>query len=114
MQDLRGEIRKVATFLGRSLTEDELDNMKKHLSFSNFQENPMVNNEMPKQFGIMKEDGHFIRKGIAAALVFEYLNYNKHCFNFMKGKLEIGRIISVQNYMKKSINGSKIAWQTLT
>lgn len=54
----------MAAFLGQSLSEEELTKLKEHLSFSNFAMNPMVNNEIPKQFGLLREDGHFIRKGI--------------------------------------------------
>jgi len=66
---LRGEIQKVAAFLGRTLSEEELAKLKEHLSFSNFALNPMVNNEIPKQFGLLNEDGHFIRKGILGIFI---------------------------------------------
>lgn len=59
----------MAAFLGRSLSEDELAKLNEHLSFSNFAMNPMVNNEIPKQFGLLREDGHFIRKGIIGTLL---------------------------------------------
>lgn len=62
-RDLRGEILKVATFLGKSLSDEQLEKLAEHLHFDNFQKNESVNNESGKKTGAMNEDGHFIRKG---------------------------------------------------
>ncbi|KAI9555126.1 hypothetical protein GHT06_017641 [Daphnia sinensis] len=62
-KDLRGEIEKVAKFLGKSLSEEQLTDLREHLRFDNFAKNESVNMEAAKQFGGMKMDGHFIRKG---------------------------------------------------
>ena len=60
---MRGEIAKVAAFLDKSLTEEELDKLTEHLKFDNFEKNESVNNESGKKFGLMNPDGKFIRKG---------------------------------------------------
>lgn len=62
-RDLRGEILKVATFLGKSLSDEQLGKLAEHLHFDNFQKNESVNNESGKKTGAMNQDGHFIRKG---------------------------------------------------
>ncbi|KAI9563465.1 hypothetical protein GHT06_010928 [Daphnia sinensis] len=62
-RDLRGEIEKVAKFLGKSLTDEQLDKLREHLRFDNFQKNESVNNKAAKKFGAMNEDGRFIRNG---------------------------------------------------
>lgn len=63
MQDLRGEIQKVAKFLEKCLTEEQLDQLTEHLKFDNFEKNPSVNNEAPKKMGLLSSDGKFLRKG---------------------------------------------------
>jgi hypothetical protein len=60
---LRGEIEKVATFLGKSYSDEQLGKLTEHLKFENFQKNESVNNESGKKFGVMNEDGRFIRNG---------------------------------------------------
>jgi len=62
--DLRGEIVKIATFLGKSLTDEQLTKLTEHLGFNKMKNNAAVNNEIGKEFGILKQKGHFIRKGI--------------------------------------------------
>lgn len=63
MQDLRGEIAKVAKFLGKELTEEQLDRLREHLRFENLQKNEAVNNEFGKKMGVMNTEGRFMRKG---------------------------------------------------
>ena len=63
-QDLKGEIAKVATFLDKTLSEDQLDKLTEHLRFDNFEKNEAVNNEFGKKIGFMNQDGKFIRKGM--------------------------------------------------
>ena len=65
-QDLLGEIRKVATFLGKSLSEEQLTGLREHLKFDKFSKNESVNMEMVRELGGINPDGHFIRKGIAS------------------------------------------------
>merc|ERR1712071_348807 len=62
--DLRGEIVKIATFLGKSLTDEQLTKLTEHLGFNKMKNNAAVNNEIGKEFGILKQKGYFIRKGI--------------------------------------------------
>nr|CAH0106923.1 unnamed protein product [Daphnia galeata] len=62
-RDLRGEIEKVATFLGKSYSDEVMAKLTEHLKFDNFQKNESVNNESGKKMGAMNEDGRFIRKG---------------------------------------------------
>jgi len=60
---LRGEIAKVAKFLNKTLTDDQLTNLTEHLRFDNFKKNEAVNNEAPKKMGLFNKHGNFIRKG---------------------------------------------------
>ena len=60
---MRGEIEKVATFLGKSFSDEQLGKLTEHLKFENFQKNESVNNESGKKMGAMNEDGRFIRNG---------------------------------------------------
>nr|CAH0104482.1 unnamed protein product [Daphnia galeata] len=62
-RDLRGEIEKVAAFLGKSYSDEVMAKLTEHLKFDNFQKNESVNNESGKKMGAMNEDGRFIRKG---------------------------------------------------
>ena len=63
MQDLRGEVEKVAQFLGKSLTEEKMTKLLEHLKFDNISKNESVNFEIGKKIGFMNQDGAFIRKG---------------------------------------------------
>jgi hypothetical protein len=60
---LRGEIEKVAKFLNKKLTEDQINLLREHLRFDNFQKNESVNNEAAKKVGEFHNDGRFIRNG---------------------------------------------------
>ena len=62
-KNLRGEVAKVAQFLDKKLTDQQLDQLTEHLRFDNFSKNEAVNNEFAKDLGIMSPNGHFIRKG---------------------------------------------------
>lgn len=53
----------MATFLNKSLSEEQLTNLKEHLKFDTFSKNESVNMEMAKKLGGFNPDGHFIRKG---------------------------------------------------
>ena len=61
---MRGEIEKVAKFLGKSLNEEQLAKLTEHLRFDNFEKNEAVNNEGAKKSGAFNLDGKFVRKGI--------------------------------------------------
>ncbi|XP_037072949.1 sulfotransferase family cytosolic 1B member 1-like [Pollicipes pollicipes] len=63
-RDLKSEIRKVAKFLGKSFSDEEIAKLASHLHIDNFKKNPFVNSEFGKQIGFMHQDrGNFIRKG---------------------------------------------------
>jgi len=63
-RDLKGVITKVAKFLGKSLTEEQLDKLAQHLHFDNFKKNPYVNSEEMKMIpGLADNERSFIRKG---------------------------------------------------
>ena len=64
-RDLGREIRKIASFLGKEISEDQLLCLKEHLKFENIQKNNTVNNEERFQkLGFASDEGKFIRKGI--------------------------------------------------
>jgi estrone sulfotransferase len=63
IQDLRAEIQRLAEFLGKSLTDEQLIQLKEHLTFENFAKNEAVNNSTDKKHGAFNEGGSFIRKG---------------------------------------------------
>ncbi|EFX84144.1 hypothetical protein DAPPUDRAFT_301389 [Daphnia pulex] len=62
-QNLRGEIEKVVSFLGKSLTEEQLTRLTQHLHVDQFAKNEAVNYEICKELGFMNNTGNFIRKG---------------------------------------------------
>jgi len=64
LQDLAREIKRVATFFGKTLTEKQVDYLKEHLGLDSFRKNEFVNKESGKKTGFFNSDGHFIRKGI--------------------------------------------------
>ena len=57
--DLAGNIRKVATFLGKEITEEQVGILVDHLSFRKMKQNKSVNFEGVQE----KKIGSFIRKG---------------------------------------------------
>ncbi|XP_046447169.1 sulfotransferase 1 family member D1-like [Daphnia pulex] len=62
-KDLRGGIERVAQFLGKSLSEDQLGKLTQHLTFENLSKNSAVNKEDGKTSGSFNENGQFMRKG---------------------------------------------------
>ncbi|XP_057376595.1 sulfotransferase 1E1-like [Daphnia carinata] len=62
-RDLRGEIEKVADFLGQTPSDEQLTKITNHLRFENLRHNDSVNNELGKRTGFMNKDGNFMRKG---------------------------------------------------
>lgn len=89
MQDLRGEIQKIAKFLGKTLTEDQLVKLTEHLRFDNFAKNETVNCEIGKEIGLMNNSGNFIRKGInvsSGALDCRCCAYRREMFFFARSR----------------------------
>jgi len=62
-RDLRGEIKKVADFLQKPLTEEQLDGLTEHLRIDNFAKNEAVNKKSMKNSSPFFGGGDFIRKG---------------------------------------------------
>ena len=63
-KNLRGEVEKVASFLGKPLIEENMTKLLEHLKFENISKNESVNFEIGKKIGFMNQDGAFMRKGI--------------------------------------------------
>lgn len=63
-RDLRGEIEKMAKFLGKELDEEQLNRLREHLKFENIEKNPTVNNEGARITGILNDGFKFMRKGM--------------------------------------------------
>lgn len=62
-KDLKGQVEKVALFLGKKITQEQLGDLTEHLKFENFSKNEAVNYEVGKEVGFMNEGGRFCRKG---------------------------------------------------
>ena len=60
---MRGELEKIAKFLGKYLSEGQLTQLVKHLRIDSFTKNEAVNYEFCKELGFMNCEGRFIRKG---------------------------------------------------
>lgn len=63
-KDSRGELKKMATFLGTDLSESKLNRLIEHLKFDNFQNNEAVNRDHLKKNNTYNEEYKFIRKGL--------------------------------------------------
>ena len=85
-QNLRGEIDKVCAFLGKTLSEDQVQSLLKHLHFDNLSQVSAVNFEPLREEGLVSESGRFMRKGISfISSLRTYVN-NWDCFNHPIGK----------------------------
>ncbi|XP_075969854.1 sulfotransferase 1C4-like [Anticarsia gemmatalis] len=65
IKDLPAAVLRVADFLGKELTEEQLARLCDHLSFENFRKNESVNYQSLREFGLLTPDENFIRKGKA-------------------------------------------------
>ena len=63
LQDLKGQLFKVANFLGKSVTEEQLNKLAEHLRVDNFAKNDAVNFEDWRDTGFMNPGLKFVRKG---------------------------------------------------
>lgn len=61
-QDFPKAIKKVAKFLGKTYTEEEVSKVADYLDIKNFRNNPMVNCSELKACGIIEPE-NFIRRG---------------------------------------------------
>ena len=66
-KDLRGQIERVAKFLDKTLTEEQLVRLTEHLKIASFEKNESVNMEDVRRDGVAfnntKTDVKFVRKG---------------------------------------------------
>lgn len=61
-QDFPEVTKKIAKFLGKKLTDEQVDKVAAYLTIKNFRDNPMVNMSELKACSII-QSGNFIRKG---------------------------------------------------
>lgn len=110
-QDLRAEIERVAAFLGRCISKEELDKLTEHLGFDSFSRNLSVNYEMGKQLGMLNLNGRFMRKGIfnhVPSLTLLNVWWNAQhllCCYHHQDWLGIGRITLARNWTIESTVG---------
>lgn len=63
-QDLPAAVRRVAAFLDKDFSEDEIAKLCDHLNIDNFKKNKSVNFDIMKELGILiPGEQAFIRKG---------------------------------------------------
>ncbi|CAH0406344.1 unnamed protein product [Chilo suppressalis] len=65
LRDLPSTVKRVAAFLGKAVTEEQVSRLCDHLAFDNFKKNKSVNFEAIKEISVVNKDGSFIRKGKA-------------------------------------------------
>ncbi|KAG5881193.1 hypothetical protein JTB14_034970 [Gonioctena quinquepunctata] len=63
IKDKKRTIIKMAEFLGKSLSKEEIDTLEEHLNIEKFRKNQSVNFEHLVQFGVASADTSFINKG---------------------------------------------------
>ena len=114
IQNLRGEIEKVCAFLGKTLSEDQLQQLTKHLHFDSVSKNTAINfieSNKDKQ-----EACKFVRKGILCHPLYMNSTFSSFLFPFhemcilVQVKRVTGRIISAPNWIVALKNGSKRVW----
>lgn len=75
-QNLRTTITLVANFLGKTLTDAQMNDVENHLKFENFRNNRCVNSNAEIELGIFrKNEGNYIRKGMKNGWI-EYFDEN--------------------------------------
>ncbi|KAF9802789.1 hypothetical protein SFRURICE_002957 [Spodoptera frugiperda] len=65
IKDLPAAVRRVADFLGKEVTPEQMDRLCDHLSFENFKKNDSVNYEELREYGVLANEEKFMRKGKA-------------------------------------------------
>ncbi|XP_069365735.1 uncharacterized protein [Maniola hyperantus] len=85
IKDLAGAIRRVASFYGKALSEEQINRLVDHLDIDNFRKNKSVNMQELKELGIFTSDGDFIRKGYKE----EFLRVGPKKYFLQKGYLSI-------------------------
>lgn len=61
----------MAKFLGKELSESQVESIVKWCSFDSMKQNKSINYEWYKEIGLFRKDGHFFRKGEIG----DWLNY---------------------------------------
>lgn len=56
-------IKKVAKFLGKTYTDEQVEKVAEYLHIKNVKNNPMINGEELKDAGVIVKAGNFVRKG---------------------------------------------------
>ncbi|CAK1581636.1 unnamed protein product [Parnassius mnemosyne] len=62
-KDLPACVRRVAKFLGKEITKEQIEKLCEHLKIDNFKKNKSVNYDNLKGIGLLNEKESFIRKG---------------------------------------------------
>lgn len=63
LQDLRSAVLKICSFLGKKLSEEEVDSVVRQATFENMRKDPRANYEnLPEELA-EKNKGKFLRKG---------------------------------------------------
>ena len=122
-QDLRGEIAKVAKFLNKTLTEEELDKLRDHLKFENLSKNDAVNGEYIRKIdGMMNPNEKLLRKGISLfvfyILLYIILSKQSHRLLFpgktgdWKGRFSPELNEKIDRWIEKNLAGSDLKFVT--
>ncbi|CAK1545181.1 unnamed protein product [Leptosia nina] len=62
-KDLPAVINRVADFLGKKYSDEQVAQLCEHLKVDSFKKNPSINNVQFKELGLMKPNEEFVRKG---------------------------------------------------
>ncbi|KAL4714545.1 hypothetical protein ACJJTC_006591 [Scirpophaga incertulas] len=63
VKDMPTQIRKVAKFLGKSMSDEQVDLLSEHLRFDNFKKNKSLNYDILQELCVSKANKSFVRKG---------------------------------------------------
>lgn len=63
MQDLRSAVLKICNFLGKKLSEEEIESVVRQATFENMKKDPRANYENLPDDVADKKRGRFLRKG---------------------------------------------------
>ena len=102
--DLRGQLEKMSKYLGKDLSEDQMDRLREHLQFENVKKNESINMESGKKIGMMNKDGSFIRKGNFKNII-KKLFLNFHYLFFL-----IGKVGDWKNHFSPEMNKKLDLW----
>ena len=98
----------MAKFLNKQLSEEQINQLREHLRFENFQKNESVNNEAAKKIGAFHNDGRFIRNGINVRK-----NLNQHYFLIVLVCDATGKAGDWKNWFNPQLNKRIDEWIAL-